>query len=494
MLVTECLKGLISLAIAFYTALRNPQLGARYELVVAPEEADDEKAGAHEDELGPLAQARSQNVFAVPNLIRATRHVQSEIFSGDCWKLSVPACLYVIQNNVSSPWLSRASSLADVSHCRSCNSSPQATSMCQLSKSHMCAMNGCRAGMISPRLTLALIQNLKILTTALFSVILLRRRLSNQKWFALFLLAAGVGVVQLQSTAASGSGHAADIGMHEMNRFRGLTAVAAACMTSGLAGVYFEMVLKGSKSDLWIRNVQLSAFSILPALVPVFFSEKSLPVANNVVQAARQPIFAYFGIWAWSVVAIQVIGGLVTALVIKYRCVPRLCALRRAADLLVSSDNIMKGFATSLAIVLSFFAGVMLFNFHVTTSFVVGTVIVVGATYLYNQPDVSRPPVSTTLDEPLLSSKGPFVLHDQASNVSLEMDLDDSEDSSSSSTRSTSPIHSPIPVRPSTFTASAYHHGLAAQALSSSDAVLSWMPTPSSLVVGRRGVGDVLTP
>lgn len=47
----------------------------------------------------------------------------------------------------------------------------------------------------------------------------------------------------------------------------------------------------------------------------------------------------------------------------------------------------MKGFATSLAIVLSFVAGVILFEFQVTTSFVVGTAIVVSATYLYNQPD-----------------------------------------------------------------------------------------------------------
>lgn len=54
------------------------------------------------------------------------------------------------------------------------------------------------------------------------------------------------------------------------------------------------------------------------------------------------------------------------------------------------SDNIMKGFATSLAIVLSFIAGVILFEFQVTASFLLGTCIVVGATYLYNQPDVGR--------------------------------------------------------------------------------------------------------
>lgn len=51
------------------------------------------------------------------------------------------------------------------------------------------------------------------------------------------------------------------------------------------------------------------------------------------------------------------------------------------------SDNIMKGFATSLAIVLSFCAGIILFDFNVTLSFLVGTAMVVASTYLYNQPD-----------------------------------------------------------------------------------------------------------
>ena len=51
------------------------------------------------------------------------------------------------------------------------------------------------------------------------------------------------------------------------------------------------------------------------------------------------------------------------------------------------SDNIMKGFATSLAIVLSFCAGIILFDFQVTLSFLVDTAMVVTSTYLYNPPD-----------------------------------------------------------------------------------------------------------
>jgi UDP-sugar transporter A1/2/3 len=161
--------------------------------------------------------------------------------------------------------------------------------------------------------------NLKILTTALFSVVLLRRRLSAKKWFALLFLAAGVGVVQLQSSTAAGS--SSSHGGHEMDKAKGLLAVFCACLTSGLAGVYFEMVLKGSKADLWIRNVQLSFFSLLPAFSAVF-APGLLQMGGATVKPSPtdgQAIFANFGGWAWSVVLIQVFGGLVTALVIRYR-------------------------------------------------------------------------------------------------------------------------------------------------------------------------------
>jgi len=204
---------------------------------------------------------------------------------------------------------------------------------------------------------------MKILSTAAFSVILLRKQLSVSQWLALLFLAIGVGVVQIQTGVSDTSKIASSLLFQgtSMNALKGFLAVFAACFTSGLAGVYFEMVLKNSQTDLWIRNVQLSAFSLLPALVPIVLSR---PTETGLISS----LFENFGAWAWATVAIQVFGGLVTAMVIKY------------------SDNILKGFATSLSIVISFLASVALFDFQITFTFILGSVIVLIATWLYNQP------------------------------------------------------------------------------------------------------------
>lgn len=209
---------------------------------------------------------------------------------------------------------------------------------------------------------------MKILTTAGFSVILLKKSLNLSKWVSLLLLAVGVGIVQIQSV---GGGRREGTG-NLMDPIAGFLAVLIACCTSGLAGVYFEMVLKGSQTDLWIRNVQLSLFSLIPATLPVFCDlwrgERGLDLFHD------------FGGWAWSTVFIQVFGGLITALVIKY------------------ADNILKGFATSLSIVISFLASVALFDLPLTFTFALGATVVLAATWMYNQsgnaphPGLWRPP------------------------------------------------------------------------------------------------------
>ncbi|KZO97867.1 hypothetical protein CALVIDRAFT_479458 [Calocera viscosa TUFC12733] len=317
-LVNELLKGGISLAIALMRI--DADIGA------------------------PFSFTRAMQLMSPARWHLRLRRLRREIFSNDCWKLSIPAILYVIQNNLQFV----AASNLDVA-------------------------------------TFQVTYQMKILTTAAFSVMLLRRKLSATKWLALLFLAMGVGIVQIQSgarkvhptpppsfAAESIEGDLPNVGdllgaapTHTMRPLTGFMAVCAACMTSGLAGVYFEMVLKNSQADLWVRNVQLSLFSLIPALVPIVFTAE----AGYPGQGWLGRLFRNFTPWAWATVLTQVAGGLVTAIVIKH------------------ADNILKGFATSLSIILSFLASVLLFGFTITPAFVLGSSTVLGATWMYNQPE-----------------------------------------------------------------------------------------------------------
>ncbi|KAM6939293.1 solute carrier family 35 member A3a isoform 2-T3 [Lycodopsis pacificus] len=95
---------------------------------------------------------------------------------------------------------------------------------------------------------------LKILTTALFSVSMLGRRLGVYQWLSLLILMAGVALVQWPSESpAAPEKDAVSTG----SQFVGVTAVLVACCSSGFAGVYFEKILKESKQSVWVRNIQL---------------------------------------------------------------------------------------------------------------------------------------------------------------------------------------------------------------------------------------------
>lgn len=67
--------------------------------------------------------------------------------------------------------------------------------------------------------------------------------------------------------------------------------------------IYLEKILKGSAPNVWVRNVQLSFFSLVPAALPVIIS----PVPGA--------LYANFSFTAWATIGIQVVGGLLTAVV-----------------------------------------------------------------------------------------------------------------------------------------------------------------------------------
>jgi UDP-sugar transporter A1/2/3 len=200
---------------------------------------------------------------------------------------------------------------------------------------------------------------LKILTTAVFSMVLLQRKFSLKKWAALVLLTVGVSIVQI-----SGSRDQSKSDSEKQSQFIGLVAVLCAACTSGFSGVYFEKILKGSQTSLWLRNVQMGIPSVIIAFLTVY-------AKDSAAVASQGFLGGYTGI-VWTVVTVQAVGGLIVAVVVKY------------------ADNVLKVFATSFSIVVSCVISAIFFDFHASFAFIVGASLVVLATILYSQPEKKK--------------------------------------------------------------------------------------------------------
>uniref|UniRef100_L7M4T8 UDP-N-acetylglucosamine transporter n=1 Tax=Rhipicephalus pulchellus TaxID=72859 RepID=L7M4T8_RHIPC len=197
---------------------------------------------------------------------------------------------------------------------------------------------------------------LKILTTAMFSVWMLNRRISKQQWFSLVLLIVGVALVQIPM------GKAPETAVKEgPYQFLGLLAVLASCLSSGFSGIYLEKMLKEITWSLWIRNIQLAIFGFLLGIVAMLVSDWNQLMVGGFFQG-------YNGL-TWMVILLQTFGGLVISLAVRY------------------ADSILKGFATSISIVLSTLCSYYLLgDLLPTRNFFLGAGIVITATSLYGIP------------------------------------------------------------------------------------------------------------
>lgn len=192
----------------------------------------------------------------------------------------------------------------------------------------------------------------KILTTALFSVTMLHRHLSVRQWLALLLLMIGVILVQWPTDAPVSKGG-------KESKFLGLTAVVISSFSSGFSGVYFEKLIKHNTQSLWTRNTQLAIISSIFALSAVCI--------NDYTAVAEKGFFHGYTKATWSVVLLQAFGGLCVSLVMKY------------------ADNILKGFATTISIILSSVCSFYIFDDFLPNSlFYSGATFVVSSTLLYS--------------------------------------------------------------------------------------------------------------
>ncbi|KAJ3169395.1 hypothetical protein HDU87_000617 [Geranomyces variabilis] len=229
-----------------------------------------------------------------------------------------------------------------------------------------------------PAVLFQTVNQTKILTTAVFTILLLKRGPTRRQWFALFVLTAGVVVTEYRSDDRNSGGRSTAW-------VTGLLAAVAATVLSGFNGVYIERFLKSSSTTLNTRNVQLSMYSAVMTLV----------VGVILVDGQKSPpprLFENFNEWTWLVVVLQAASGLVISVVLKY------------------ANTILKNFAASVAIVFSSILSYFTIGFTYTPHFVLGTMMIFLATYLYtqrpNHPAPGKMPVlpTTRLQNPVLKT------------------------------------------------------------------------------------------
>ncbi|CAG0915356.1 unnamed protein product [Notodromas monacha] len=207
---------------------------------------------------------------------------------------------------------------------------------------------------LDPAVYLATYQT-KILTTALFMVVLLGRTISRIQWFSLLLLILGVTLLQVGLHDHKGRILSTDSLSEPLF---GLLLLVTACFLSGFAGVYFELILKSSPVSLWMRNVQMSSASLAFGIMTCYFYDAEV--------VWRKGLFHGFDWFVWLTIVAWASGGLLVACAIKY------------------ADNIMKGFATAFAIVISAFTDSVFFGSRLTSVSQSGAALVVISVLFYH--------------------------------------------------------------------------------------------------------------
>ena len=219
-----------------------------------------------------------------------------------------------------------------------------------------------------PSATYLAISQLKLLATAIFSVLMLNKRINTRQWRALLLLFIGVIAVQASVTtsqptpapattttaAAPSSSSILATWLPALALFDGwlgiLSALGAA-VCSGLSSVYFEYSLKAQlgEFDLWDRNIQLSMYGLLLNALQIAV------IPDQRTAFFSHPLLFGFTWLSWTVVALHGFGGILVALVT------------------LKLDNIHKNFGVAASVVMTGFVSAVLFRERaIDTSFVCG--------------------------------------------------------------------------------------------------------------------------
>ena len=196
---------------------------------------------------------------------------------------------------------------------------------------------------------------LKILTTAGCSVVILGTSLSSGRWRALLLLVLSCILVaspDLDTSAPNGG---------LMGKSVGYASVLTEVSLSGAASIYFEKFLKSSTEviTIWERNFQLSFYSIIIYCAMMVYDS----------QHTDRVAWSNWSLLTLTVSTLGAAGGLLVAATLKY------------------ADSILKTMATAGAIVISTVMGHLFLEGPMNLAIAIGSMstIIAICNYTFDQ-------------------------------------------------------------------------------------------------------------
>ena len=190
---------------------------------------------------------------------------------------------------------------------------------------------------------------LKTLTTAVFTVALLGRKVHPHQWAALLLLMCGTLLVQEPGKARKAN--------DDSSFALGFGATIVACLCSASASVYLEKILVELKPSIWVRNMQLCIFTIPVAFVGTALSGDDVAIRDGLTHGFNSVV--------WTAILTNAMGGMLVAVVMKF------------------AGNILRNFAQAFAIIVGGIGSAMLFDFQITARFNAGVLLVIASIFLY---------------------------------------------------------------------------------------------------------------
>ncbi|XP_046839146.1 probable UDP-sugar transporter protein SLC35A4 isoform X2 [Xenia sp. Carnegie-2017] len=211
-----------------------------------------------------------------------------------------------------------------------------------------------------------IMSNLKIPITAFLYRLIIMRRLSFRKWFAIFLLTAAGTLNSLGNLVSEEKLHDHINDVHVT--LTGLFIMLVSCVVSGLAGIWTEVMVKRQYDlSLHQQNVMLYFFGVLLNIVGFLIVDSpSFSTGNENLSHKINNIFHHYNPWVKVIICSEICCGLIVSIVMKH------------------ASNITKLFITSSSILVTTLFAFLLFKFELNVFLIIAVVLIIFALCLYN--------------------------------------------------------------------------------------------------------------